>query len=176
MHVGRTLWLVALWLALWGTVTPANVLSGVAVALLVQLLPDPYHVGGRITLRPIATLRFVGWLAVKMVEASLVVGREVVTRRDRIATGIVEVPLQGASDTLVTVVANSIGLIPGSITVEVEHDPPTLYVHALHVHSVEEVRAEIHELEVRAIRAFGTPEAVAGLWPDDSSSRTEASP
>jgi multicomponent Na+:H+ antiporter subunit E len=86
------------------------------------------------------------------------------------------VPLRGASDTLVTVVANSVGLIPGSITVEVDHDPPTLFVHVLHLRSVEEVRAEIHELEVRAIRAFGAPEAVAGLSPDDSRAHEEAAP
>jgi multicomponent Na+:H+ antiporter subunit E len=168
-------WLLAVWLALWGNVTTANVLSGTLVAAAVQLLPDPHPVGGRFAVRPLAALRFVGYFAYKVVEASLVVARQVVSRRNRINTGIVEVPLLGASDSLVTVVANAFGLMPGSVTVEVEHEPPTLYVHVLHLRSVEDVRRDIHRLEVMAVRAFGSAEALAGIEQDDSSIR-EGSP
>jgi multicomponent Na+:H+ antiporter subunit E len=166
-------WLLVVWLALWGSVTPANVLGGLVVAAAVQLLPDPHPVGGRFSLRPLAALRFAGYFAYKVVEASLVVAREVVTPGDRINTGVVEVPLRGASDSLVTVVANAFGLMPGSVTVEVETEPPTLYVHVLHLRSVEEVRRDIHRLEVMAVRAFGSAEALAGLEQDDSSVRQE---
>ena len=72
---------------------------------------------------------------------------------------------------LVTVVANAIALMPGSVTVEVERDPPTLYVHVLHLRSVEDVRRDIHRLEVMAVRAFGSAEALAGIEQDDSSIR-----
>ena len=130
-------WLLVVWLALWGSVTTANVAGGLVVAATVQLLPDPHPVGGRFSMRPLAALRFVGYFAYKLVEASVVVAREAVTRHDRTNTGIVEVPLLGASDSLVTVVANAIALMPGSVTVEVERDPPTLYVHVLHLRSVE---------------------------------------
>jgi multicomponent Na+:H+ antiporter subunit E len=168
-HGARTAWLVVLWLALWGTVTPANVLSGLVLAIAVQRLPDPRHVDvGRLRMRPLAALHLLGWFAYKVVEASLVVAREVVTRRDDINTGIVEVPLVGASDGMVTLVSNALGMIPGTMTLEVERDPPTLFVHVLHLDSVEDVRAEIRRLEELAIRAFGSPEAVAGLELDDS--------
>jgi multicomponent Na+:H+ antiporter subunit E len=168
-HWVRTVWLVALWLALWGTVTPANVLSGLALAVAVQRLPDPHHVDvGHLRVRPLATLHLLGWFVYKVVEASLVVAREVVTRGDKIHTGIVEVPMVGASDGMVTLVASSLGMIPGTVTLEVELDPPTLFVHVLHLHSVEEVRAEIRRLEELAIRAFGSREAVAGLAGDDT--------
>lgn len=173
-HVARTAWLVALWLALWGTVTPANVLSGLVVAVAVQRLPDPLHHDSQLHVRPLAALHLLAWFAYKVVEASLVVAREVLTRRDNIHTGIVEVPLVGASDGVVTLVSNALGMIPGTVTLEVERDPPTLFVHVLHLHSVEEVRAEIHRLEELAIRAFGTPEAVAGAAVDDS--RTQGGP
>lgn len=161
-------WLLVVWLALWGSATPANVAGGLAVAVGVQLLPDPHPVGGRFSLRPVAALRFLAYFAYKLVEASIVVARRVVSRRARISTGVVEVPLRGASDSLVTVVANAVGLMPGSITVEVERDPPTLFVHALHPSSVEEVRMDVHRLEVLAVEAFGSPEARAGLARDDS--------
>lgn len=168
-------WLLVVWLALWGNVTIANVLSGVVVAAAVQLLPDPHPVGGRFSVRPLAALRFLAYFAYKLVEASIVVAREAATRRDHINTGVVEVPLLGASDSLVTVVANAIALTPGSVTVEVESEPPTLYVHVLHLRSVEEVRRDIHRLEVLAVRAFGSAEALAGIEQDDSSIRDDSS-
>jgi multicomponent Na+:H+ antiporter subunit E len=162
-------WLLVVWLALWGSVTTANVAGGLVVAAAVQFFPDPHPVGGRFSVRPLAALRFAGYFAYKVVEASVVVARQVITRHDRINTGIVEVPLRGASDSLVTVVANALGLMPGSVTVEVEREPPTLYVHVLHVRSVEDVRRDIHRLEVMAVRAFGSAEALAGIEQDDSS-------
>jgi multicomponent Na+:H+ antiporter subunit E len=161
-------WLLVVWLALWGSATIANVLGGLAVAAGVQLLPDPHPVGGRFRLRPLPALRFLAYFAYKMVEATLVVAREVVSRHDRINTGIVSVSLVGASDSLVTVVAGAYGLMPGSVTVEVESDPPTLYVHVLHLRSVDDVRRDIRRLEVLAVRAFGSPEAVADVEREES--------
>jgi multicomponent Na+:H+ antiporter subunit E len=161
-------WLLAVWLALWGSATTANVLSGLVVAAAVQFLPDPHPVGGRFLPRPLAAVRFLAYFAYKVVEAGLVVARQVVSRAERINTGIVEVTLMGASDSLVTVVANAYSLMPGSVTVEVVNDPPTLYVHVLHLRSVEDVRRDIRRLEVLAVRAFGSPEAVADVEREES--------
>jgi multicomponent Na+:H+ antiporter subunit E len=161
-------WLLGVWLILWGSATPANVLSGLAVAAVVQLLPQPSPGRGRIVFRPLPALRFIVYFARKLVEASLVVAAEVLTPQDRIRTGIVAVPLQGASDALLTLVANAVTLTPGTLTLEVDRDQRTLYVHVLHLHSVEDVRHDIRYLEVLAVRAFGSPAALAGLGEDDS--------
>ncbi|HEY8525803.1 MAG TPA: Na+/H+ antiporter subunit E [Acidimicrobiales bacterium] len=158
-----TAWLLVVWLALWGSVTVANVVGGLAVAAAVQLLPDPHPVRAPFRLRPLAALRFLAYFLYKLVEASLVVAREVVTKDDRINTGVVAVTLEGASDSLVTIVACAYGLMPGASAIEVRRDPPTVYVHVLHLRSVAEVRRDIRRLEVLAVRAFGPPEAVADV-------------
>jgi multicomponent Na+:H+ antiporter subunit E len=168
--VGRALlgaWLLLVWLALWGTVTPANVLSGVAVAATVQLIPLPTR-DVRFAFRPLRTLRFVIYFAGQLVRASVVVAREIVTPRSHINTGVVAVPLHGASDALVTLVADAVTLTPGTLTLEARRDPPTLYVHVLHLHHVEDVRRSIRRTEVLAVRAFGSPDAIAGLASDDT--------
>jgi multicomponent Na+:H+ antiporter subunit E len=64
------------------------------------------------------------------------------------------VPIHGASDVVITTVANSISLTPGTLTIEVGHDPATLYVHVLHIRTVEDTRTEIYYLEYLALRAF----------------------
>lgn len=168
VRVLLTLWLMVVWMALWGTVSPATVAGGLAVGVAVQLLPAGRRPKRGFALRPLAAFRFVGYFLVKLVEASVVVGIEVVTPHNRIRTGIVAVPLRGASDTLVTLVADAVTLTPGTLTLEVSRNPPTLYVHVLHLGDIEAVRREIRHLEVLAVRAFGSRAALEGLAEDDS--------
>jgi multicomponent Na+:H+ antiporter subunit E len=163
-----TAWLVVVWVALWGPVTTATVAGGLAVAGAVQMLPAGPGRRTGFTVRPVATVRFLGYFVAKLVEASVVVAVEVATPRNRISTGIVAVPLRGASDALVTLVADAVTLTPGTLTIEVGRNPPTLYVHVLHLRDVEAVRQEIRHLEVLAVRAFGSRAALAGLAADDS--------
>jgi multicomponent Na+:H+ antiporter subunit E len=163
-----TAWLVVVWVALWGPLTPATVAGGVAVAVAVQLLPPTRARRQGFTVRPLAAARFLGYFVYKLVEASVVVAIEVTTPHNRISTGIVAVPLRGASDVLVTLVADAVTLTPGTLTLEVGSNPPTLYVHVLHLRDVEAVRRDIRHLEVMAVRAFGSRAALEGLAEDDS--------
>jgi multicomponent Na+:H+ antiporter subunit E len=163
-----TAWLVTVWVALWGPLTTATVAGGLVVAVGLQIVLPTRGWRAGFALRPLAALHFVGYFLVKLVEACVVVAIEVVTRRDRIRTGVVAVPLLGASDVLVTLVADAVTLTPGTLTLEVDRDPPTLYVHVLHLRDVEAVRREIRHLEVLAVRAFGSRAALAGLAVDDS--------
>ena len=164
VHIG---WLVAVWVLLWGAVTPANVLSGLLVAGVVVAISGARR-RDHITVRPIATLRFVAHFAVQLVVATAVVAWEVITPRNRIRTGIVAVPLHGCSDAVATLIADSISLTPGTLTVEVDRQPLTLYVHVLHLRDIERVRRDVRRIEVLAVRAFGDAAALAGLTVDDT--------
>jgi multicomponent Na+:H+ antiporter subunit E len=169
-RIAMTAWLVVLWLALWGSVTVANVLSGVLVAGVAMLVPRSPRAIGTGAFRPWPALRFAVRFVYKLAEASVIVAAEIVTPRDRINTGIVAVPLRGCSDGLVTLVANAVSLTPGTLTLEITREPLTLYVHVLHVRSVEQVRREVRRLELDAVRAFGSAEALRGLAEDDTTS------
>jgi multicomponent Na+:H+ antiporter subunit E len=123
---------------------------------------------GHVVIRPLRAARFGAYFLYKLVEASLVVARTVVSPRHRISTGIVAVPLQGCSDAVATIIADAISLTPGTLTLEVRPEPLELYFHALDVRDVERVRADVRRLEVLAVRAFGSAEAIAGLAVDDT--------
>lgn len=156
-------WLVVVWVALWEQVSPANVASGLVVALVVLTL---FPLGDRDSsgrVRPVAAVRFLVYFAWKLVEASAIVAWEVVTPRNRINEGIVAIPIRGVSDAVITVVANAISLTPGTLTLEARRSPAVLYVHVLHLREVEAVRRETLHLEALAIRAFGPPEVAAAL-------------
>lgn len=163
-RVGVGLGLVVLWVALWGQVTAANVLGGVAVAALVLVvapLPEPLH--GRLIVHPLRVVVFAAFFLRELVKASAIVALTVVRRRSSITSGIVAVPLSSDSDALTTIIANTVTLTPGTLTLEVELHPPVLYIHVFHLTDVDSVLADVAKIERHATRAFGSATAVSDV-------------
>lgn len=161
------IWLTALWVALWAHVTPGNVLGGVLVALVVVSVARPTGVTGleRTSFRPFSALVYLGYFLVQLVKANLVVAWEIITPGLRINRAIIAVPMHATSAGVVTLVANSVTLTPGTVTIDVQETPSpddehamdhTLYVHVLHFNDVESVRRDVLQLERLAIKAFGS--------------------
>ena len=172
-HVPLVLWLTAVWVGLWGSVTVANVLGGLVVAVvLVVVLPLP-SVPGRPLVRPVWLLRFVGHFAVDLVVSSLQVARLVLRPRLDLRQGVITVPVRGASDGLLTLLADAISLTPGTLTLEVDRPRSTLYVHVLDVggpgaEELGAVHRSMQDLERLAVRAIGSAEARRGLADDEA--------
>ena len=176
----RIAWLAVVWVLLWGELTVANIAGGVLVAVLLTVFLPSTGDRGRTTeegarIHPLAALHFAGWFAWKLVEANAVVAWEVLTPRNRINEGVVAVPLHGVSDGLTTLVASCVSLTPGTLVLDLDRDPLVLYVHVLHLRTIEEVRAEVQTLEHLAIRAFGSPAARASIAGDDHETRLRTS-
>lgn len=170
-HPWLLLWLTAVWVGLWGSITAANVLGGLAVAIgLVGVLPVQERRGSGI-LRPLAAVRFLAAFARDLVRATAQVAVLAVVRtvhpRRRLRQAVVAVPVPGASDALLTLLANTISLTPGTLTLEVDRSRSTLYVHAIDVgagpHGVERLRSEVLTTARLAVLAFGSPAARSGL-------------
>ena len=71
---------------------------------------------------------------------------------------VIEVPLQTPSDLVLTVVAEMVSLIPGSVVVEARRSTHTLFLHLLDVASeeaAEQARRQVLAQEQRVVRAFG---------------------
>lgn len=160
-------WLTVVWVGLWGSVTPANVLGGLAVGvLLVRGLPLT-EVTSSSVIRPLQLLRFVGFFVVDLVRSSLQVTVLVLRPRRSLRQAVVAVPVRGASDQLLTLLANAISLTPGTLTLEVDRPRSTLYVHVLDVGAdVEQVRRDILVVERLAILAVGSAQCRAALAQD----------
>lgn len=153
--LGAMAWGILVWCALWSDLSIANVLWGaVLTAATLWLLP---LAGTRndVAIRPLAALRFAGWFSWALVRASAVVAWEVVTPTNDINEGIVAVPLSSGAPGLMTLIANTVSLTPGTLTLEVRQHPPTIYVHVLHLRAIEDVRADILTLERLASATFG---------------------
>lgn len=153
-------WLTVVWTGLWGSLTAANVLGGLAVALLVVALLPLTEVPDRAVVSPVALARFTGRFAADLLTSSLQVSRLVLRPRLDLRSAVLAVPVRGASDALLTLLADAISLTPGTLTLEVDRSRSTLYVHVLDVGAdpgaVERVRESIVDLERLAVRAVGS--------------------
>ncbi|HSJ44012.1 MAG TPA: Na+/H+ antiporter subunit E, partial [Euzebyales bacterium] len=152
--------LVLMWIALWGTLSLANLLTGAAVALAVMLFAHQIQPRPVQHLQPAAALQYLRTFAKQLIVANWQVIKAVL-RPHEIQPGILAVPLHHASDAVVTLVANSITLTPGTLTLETDRrgDVAILYVHALDLTDADGVREDIGELEVLAVDAFAGPQA-----------------
>lgn len=156
--------LTVVWVLLWGGLTVANVLSGLVVAVIVTLvfpLP-PIVLGG--TLRPLGLLRLAGWFAVELVVASVQVAGQALRIGQRPLNAVIQVDLHSRSDLYLTLTAELLSLVPGSLVVEVRRSTSTLFLHVLDVRDqddVEEARRRALRQEERVMRALASDEELA---------------
>lgn len=154
-------WLVVVWVALWGDISVGNLIGGALVATLVLVLFPSAGPRPGFTVRPWAALRFLAYFLFKLVEANAVVAWEVLTPNNAsVREAVVAVPVTGASDAVVTLLANAISLTPGTLTIAVHREPTVLFVHVLHLRSIEETRRDVHRLESLVLSGFGDQKSI----------------
>jgi multicomponent Na+:H+ antiporter subunit E len=159
-------WLVLVWILLWGTWSWANLLTGLVVALVVTtLLPLPPLASGA-RLRPLAVLAYLGWFLADLVISGAQVAWRAVSPGGPPRGAIVQVQLRADSDLLLTVVAVTVSLVPGSLVLDLDREQGLINVHLLHVADeadVERQKAAVLAIEERVVRAFGGPADLAVL-------------
>ncbi|MFT3898948.1 MAG: Na+/H+ antiporter subunit E [Gordonia sp. (in: high G+C Gram-positive bacteria)] len=150
-------WLTFVWVLLWGTLSWANVLGGLVVAIAIMaVLPLPrVPVEGRLHPVSIALLLLrlvrdfflssmqVAWAAVRPSRPPL---GAVVRRRVAIK-----------SDMVLTLAINYINLVPGTLVVEIDHRRRLLYIHVFDLSSPKRVAAfdrQIAFIERAFVHAF----------------------
>lgn len=156
-------WLVAVWMMLWGQFTVLSALTGIVVAVFVASvfrLP-PVELSGRVNL--FYGLWFVLTFLVALVRGSLTVAWQVLNPTRYPGTAIIGVPLRVDDDLIMTHVAVTASLIPGSLIIDVNRDRRILYLHVIGVRSdaaVETQRQTVLRWERRIVKAVGSSEQV----------------
>lgn len=97
-------------------------------------------------------LAYYGW---NFLRANALVAWEVIRPRSRPAPGIVRVRVHADRPWQVALFANLVSLTPGTLTLDVADDLRAIYVHGLHVHSTDEFREQLTELETRLLEVIG---------------------
>lgn len=90
----------------------------------------------------------------EMLVANVQVAWDAVTPRWRLEPGVVELPLRCRTPLEITTLANLITLTPGTLTLSVTREPPTLYVHGMYAGDPVEFRAQLRAMETRVLHAL----------------------
>lgn len=162
------LWLALVWVLLWGTWSLGNALNGVLAAVVVLvLLPLPdVALGGRVHLGSL--LRFAGRFVADLVASSGEVAWQAVRPGPQAVSSVVGIELRSGSELLMTLTAEALTLVPGSVVIELDAPRRTVYAHVLDAPddaAVAAFRMRVLELEARIIRAVGSPADLALLEP-----------
>jgi multicomponent Na+:H+ antiporter subunit E len=153
------LWLIALWMLLWGQFTVVAFVTGLVAAIIVTRvfrLP-PVELSGRVNLW--FGLVFVATFVGALVRGSLTVAWQVLDPRRYPGTAVIAVPLLVDDDLILAHTAVTASLIPGSLIVDVDRGRRILYLHVIGVRSdadVEAQRQSVLTWERRIVEAVGS--------------------
>ncbi len=147
---------VAVWLAVSGSITPANLILAVLVSTLaLGLVRHELRHGGRYRLRPLRLLSLLILFARELALSAWKVAVVVTRRRIEVQPGIFAYPLTVKTDFQITLLANLISLTPGTLSIEVSPDRKTLYVHAMDCSNIEATKNDIRTgFEKKIMEAF----------------------
>jgi multicomponent Na+:H+ antiporter subunit E len=152
-------WLIALWMLLWGQFTLVAFLTGLVVAVFVTRvfrLP-PVELSGRLNLW--YGLVFVVTFFLALIRGSLLVAWQVLDPRAVPGSSIIAVQLRTDDDLIMTHTAVTASLIPGSLIIEADRDRRILYLHVLGATTDEEIAHQKRAIlgwEARIVRAVGS--------------------
>lgn len=110
---------------------------------------------------PLRVLPYGAWLTGEIVKGAFDVAKDALLPGVDMQPAILELPLRCSTDLEISLMASSITITPGTITVGIASaagtTPPTLYVHAIYAHDPEEIRTGLRHMEDRVLRMTRGP-------------------
>jgi len=95
---------------------------------------------------------FVLFYIKEVVVTNFQVAYDVLTKKHHMTPGFIAIPVDGLSDRQLLVLSNLLTMTPGSITIDLSQDKKTLFIHAMYIDTVDEVRNEIIEKYVKRVK------------------------
>jgi multicomponent Na+:H+ antiporter subunit E len=151
--------LTIVWTLLWGSVQPLTVLGGIVVAVVVMTaFPFP-RIPWTGRFRPLPAVRLVGTFLYELVVASLQVAWIAIRPAAPPASAVIRVDLVTRSELLLTITAELISLVPGSLLIELDSERGRIWLHLLDGSTperVERAREKALAQERRVVAALGS--------------------
>lgn len=140
------------WMLLTGESSAPSFISGMVVGYLILWMSRPAFGRDTYFSKIPQVTGFVLYFLKELILANLRVAYDILTPKNYLEPGIVEVPLDVESDLEITLFANLVTLTPGTLSLDVSKDRKTLFVHVMYLEDEEQFRRELKDgLEKRLI-------------------------
>lgn len=150
----RVLGLTAVWVLLWGAANPVIVVGGVFVSVVALLIFPPSPVRWPTTLRPVPAAVLLGRFLADLVRASVGVAWLALRPGPPPSSGIIGVDVHTGSELLMTITAELVSLVPGTLLIELDPDRRRMWLHVLDASDLDAVRAGVRAQERRVMEAL----------------------
>lgn len=149
-------WLMLVWVLLWGNISAANIVTGLAVALIITLLLPlpPVPVEGRLHL--LSLLRLIVTVAHLLLVSSVQVAALALKPKLPLSA-VLRAHLAIKSDLVLALAVNILNLTPGNIVLEIDQERRMIYVHVLDVGSdrdVQRFHRQVDQLQKLLVATF----------------------
>lgn len=139
------------WTAFTADFSLINLLFGLAVGYVIllflrQVIGDSKYFG-----KVWQVLAFIGFFLTELFKSNLRVAHDVLTPTYYMRPGVIGISLEVETDLEITIFANLISLTPGTLSLDVSSDRKVLYIHAMYIDDLDELRADIRDLERRLL-------------------------
>lgn len=151
------LMLTLAWCALWGSLTFANLLSGVLVGFLVSARLVGTDGTGGVRVGPL--LHFGALVAIDLAQSTVSVAREILTPTDYTEEGIVAVDMPPGTRAHLLLMIVAVTVTPGTAVVDADPDTGRMYLHLLHINRADATVEHVLELAELACRALPMSDA-----------------
>lgn len=150
--VVSVLFITGAWCALWGEASPANVLGGLVVGVIVSVTAGPKSQTRSVSLPALAQL--LALIGKDLVASTVSVAREVLTPTDYTDEHFVDIQLLPGAEHHLLLLTIAVTLTPGTAVVDVYRDKAILRLHLLHADRLEPTIEHVHQLSAIAIQAL----------------------
>ncbi len=137
--------IAAIWILLHGSATPGHFFVGLVMAILIIRFLKKSYYQDRTFFRIGSYFRYLRSFTWELLVANLQVLKIVLAPRIAIRPGIIPYKTACKTPLGVTMLANSITLTPGTLSVDVSEDHETIFVHTLDIDHPDEVIASIRK-------------------------------
>jgi multicomponent Na+:H+ antiporter subunit E len=158
--LAQNLLLAVVWLLFHADFSLASLCVGIAAGFLAMTLAEGVTGRRGYARAAFTAARLAARFANELIGASLTLARDIVRRTPPFVPGVVRVEVPGLGSTQIALLANLISLTPGTLTIDADAEPPTVFVHALYAGDPAELRRQIQHTAA-LIRAAAAPEVGA---------------
>ncbi len=135
--------LLVVWLLLVNTVSVAQVLFGLLLAVVIPRFTSAFWPERPRVRQPLRLIRYLLLVIGDIVIANFHVAHLILFRSHRLRPAFIELPLELTDEFAITVLASTVSLTPGTVSADVSADRRTLLIHCLDAPDPDALCAEI---------------------------------
>lgn len=141
----HSLLLFSVWLLLNNSISAGHIVLALFFAITIPWLVTGMRDDHPKILKPWLAIRYVLMVMKDILTANVEVALLIIGPIKKLNPGFVAVPIDIGSDLGITILASTVSLTPGTVSVEVSKDKTWLYVHALRLDSEEKLIKSIQQ-------------------------------